>query len=403
MKRAHPIIISIGALVAACHSYAAGPAFSGLAATADSAETVASNPAGMARLTESSFFGNPMVVVTKSETDFSSESGGSGSVDSDSVIVVPGFYYVRPLNDKWTFGIGPNGASGIGTSYGDDWAGRYLLDEWSLVFAGIAPALSYRVDEKLSLGFSVPLTYSKFTLNKAVFNGVGEDDGEMEFEADGFGVGFTIGLLYEFDENNRIGIAYNSEITVKEDGRPDFSGLTPGRKSVLDSVGVLDQNIELESTRPQFLVVGYFHDFGNGWSATIDGLWIDYSEMGVSDVMLGDTALMSEGSDYQDMWGVSVGARWQYDENWAYRVGAGYLSSALDESDRTVFSRMGETYAIGGGVEYTTSKGRIYGLDITYIQFSDGKFSIEDAPVIGDITGEYSTNYGIAISFSSSW
>lgn len=381
----------------------AGPAFTGVAATADTAETAASNPAGMARLEKPSFYGSPMVIFTASETEFDSQNLGSGSVESNSVIFVPGFYYVRPLNDKWAIGIGPGGASGLGASYGDDWAGRYLLDEWSLVFAGIAPSVSYRVNEKLSLGASVPLTYSKFSLSKSVFNGPSENDGRMEFDADGFGVGVSIGVLYEFDEFNRVGLTYNSPVTIKQEGRPEFSGLTPAREAVLDAAGVLDQEVTMDSTRPQFVVAGYFHDFGNGWSATVDGIWLDYSEMGVSDIVLGTNTLSLQGSSYQDVWGCSLGAQWRYDAAWTYKVGAGYLSAPLKEEDRTVFSRAGETFVAGAGVEYTTRTGRVYGLDVSYLQFSDGRFSVKNAPGAGDISGEYSTNYGIAVGFSTQW
>lgn len=381
----------------------AGPAFTGVAATADTAETAASNPAGMARLEKSSFYGSPMVVFTTSETEFMSQNLGSGSVKSDSVILVPGFYYVRPLNEKWAIGIGPSGASGLGSSYGDDWAGRYLLDEWSLVFAGLAPSVSYRVNEKLSLGVSVPLTYSKFSLSKAVFNGPGEKDGRMEFDADGFGVGVTVGILYEIDRFNRVGITYNSPVSIKQEGRPEFSDLSPAREAVLNTAGVLDQDVTMDSTRPQFVVAGYFHDFGNGWSATADGVWIDYSEMGVSDIVLGTNSLSLQGSNYQDVLGCSLGAQWRYNSTWAYKVGAGYLSAPLKEEDRTVFSRTGETFVVGVGAEYATGGGRVYALDISYLQFSDGRFSVKNAPGAGDISGEYSTNYGIAIGFSTQW
>ena len=39
----------------------AGPAFSGITANADSAQTVVNNPAGMTRIKQPSVYGNPMV------------------------------------------------------------------------------------------------------------------------------------------------------------------------------------------------------------------------------------------------------------------------------------------------------------------------------------------------------
>jgi long-subunit fatty acid transport protein len=49
----------------------AGPAFSGIAANADSAETVVNNPAGMMRLKQPSVYGNPKIFYTRSEASAS--------------------------------------------------------------------------------------------------------------------------------------------------------------------------------------------------------------------------------------------------------------------------------------------------------------------------------------------
>jgi long-chain fatty acid transport protein len=381
---------------------AVGPGFSGIAATADSAETVSSNPAGMARLTKPSLYGNPMVIFTTSETEFSSEVAGTGSVKNDAVVMVPGAYYVHPVNDKWAWGVGPNGASGIGTSYGSDWAGRYLLDEWSLVFAGVGASASYRVNGNLSLGLSVPLTYSKFSLSKAVYNGPGQADGKMELEADGIGVGIAFGILYEFSPATRIGLSYSSAVSVEEEGQPEFSGLTPSRESALAAAGILDTMVSMESTRPQYAMIGLYHAFDDRWSVTADAVWVDFSEMGMQDVVIGDTELAPVESPYKDIYGLTVGGAYQWSETWSLRAGAGYISSAMDEEDRTVFNRMGEVWVVGFGAGYLSAKGRLYSIDLNYLQFSDGKFAVADTPVLGDFSGEYTTNYGIAVSFAMS-
>ena len=65
---------------------AAGPAFSGITATADTAETVYLNPAGMTRLKEPSFYGNPMTLYTESSTEITAEGvAGKQKIEDDSV------------------------------------------------------------------------------------------------------------------------------------------------------------------------------------------------------------------------------------------------------------------------------------------------------------------------------
>ncbi|MBW1753605.1 MAG: outer membrane protein transport protein, partial [Deltaproteobacteria bacterium] len=200
---------------------AAGPAFSGIAANADTAETVYLNPAGMTRLKRPSFYVSPMILYTESSTEITAEGvEGKQKIEDDSVYFLPGLYYSRPVSENWYVGIGPNAASGFGTSYGDNWPGRYILDEWSMYFIGLVPSAAYRVNDKLSLGVSASINYSAFNLDKAVFNGPGDPDGNFELETDGWAVGGVVSLLYEFSSQTRFGIVYRSELEASNEGDP---------------------------------------------------------------------------------------------------------------------------------------------------------------------------------------
>jgi long-chain fatty acid transport protein len=231
---------------------AAGPGFSGVTANADSAETAATNPAGMTRIKKPSIYGNPMILYTKSETEFNaSDTGTKNTISDDGWVAMPGLYYVHPLCDRWVIGIGPNGASGLGTTYDDEWAGRYLIEEWSLLFAGIAPAVAYRLNDKLSLGASLPIMYSQFELKKAVYNLDPEaEDGSFKLDMDGWGVGGTFGILYELTDCTRLGVVYRSKVSVTDKGNPEFSGLTPEREELLNKFGALNQDISLDTSTP---------------------------------------------------------------------------------------------------------------------------------------------------------
>ena len=384
-------------------SLAAGPAFTGITAKADTAETVFLNPAGMTRLKRPSFFGNPMILYTENSTELTVEGiEGKRKIDDDDVMFLPGLYYCRPLNDRWFVGIGPNAATGFGTSYGDDWPGKYILDEWSMYFIGIVPSVAYRVNEKLSLGVTVSANYSQFNLEKAVFNGPGNADGDFELEADGFAVGGNVGLLYEFTPQTRFGVVYRSELEASNEGDPDFSGLTTERRTHLDAAGILDQEISVDTNQPQSVAAGIFHDFGNGWTVTLDALWLDFSEWNIDNVEIGDIDITKESTDYQDIWAASVGATYDWKPDWTLRGGFLYLSSAVEDKDRTLFTRYDEMWAIGVGVEHDFTR-RSLAVDVTYLQFGDGEFKVDDAPLVGDIEGEYDKNYGLVLGISITW
>lgn len=401
------VMVTLAVLVSGDFSSvsAVGPAATGVVAKADTAEIVALNPAGMTRLKKPSWYGNPMVMYTKNTTEVTVQGvPGKREIDDDSFLFLPGLYYVRPINDKWTVGIGPNAGTGFGTTYGDEWVGRYLLDEWSLFFAGIAPSAAYRVNDKLSIGGSVSVNYSNFTLNKAVFNGLNEPDGEFEIEADGWAVGVILGVLYEFTDNTRAGLSYRSELEASNEGDPDFSDLSPARRNILEQAGILNQEISVDTNQPQALLAGFFHDFDNGWTMTVDAAWIDFSEWNIDNVTIGNTVIAKDGTEYQDIWACSVGATYDWKPKWNLRGGLAYVSSGLEDEDRTLFTRYDDMWGVGFGVKHTFGGQRSLAVDITYFQFGDGEVVIENAQlgnnVIGDITGEYDEHYGILFSIS---
>ena len=385
-------------------AFSTGPAFSGITANADSAETTVNNPAGMTRLKEGSFYGNPMVIYTKSETEINEGSTGrkSSSTD-DSWIAMPGFFYATPVGDRWAVGVGPYAAMGIGSSYADNWPGRYFVQEWSLNFVGIVPSVAYRVNSKLSLGVSLPLMYSRCSLEKAVSNlQPGVSDGKFEVDTDGFGVGVNFGVLYELTANTRFGLVYRSKVSMSHEGDPEVSGLTPARMDLLNRFGALNREISFDTSIPQSVFVGMYHDFQNKWSFSLDFLWMDFSDWGFENVEIGDSQITPRPGNYKDIWGVSLGANYELTPVWTVKGGVFYVSSALDKEDRTAFMRLDEMWGVGLGVEYKYREKRSIGLDVTYIDLGDGEFS-QNVPGVGNISGKYTDNYALMFGISTKW
>ncbi|MCK7466827.1 MAG: hypothetical protein MZU91_00875 [Desulfosudis oleivorans] len=65
--------------------------------------------------------------------------------------------------------------------------------------------------------------------------------------------------------------------------------------------------------------------------------------------------------------------------------------------------RLDQMWGVGLGFEYEYRKDRSVSFDVTYIQFGKGKFTAHDVPVVGDIQGEYTTNYGLVFSLGTKW
>ena len=134
---------------------AGSPALTGLVAEADNAESAFTAPAGMSRLKGTRI--TVQTVYVQSFADFELDSsqttvaGGNPDKGSDPIII-PSIYYVRQLNDRWHAGLSLTVPSGFGSDYGGRWSGRYETVDFSLVYVALTPAVSYRVNDKLSLG-----------------------------------------------------------------------------------------------------------------------------------------------------------------------------------------------------------------------------------------------------------
>ncbi|MBK6585342.1 MAG: outer membrane protein transport protein [Gammaproteobacteria bacterium] len=95
------------------------------------------------------------------------------------------------LGERWRAGISLTIPTGFGADYGSDWAGRYYSDYYTLVYVALTPALSYRVNDKLSLGVATNINYT-LSETEVPFNNPGADvaDGRLKAELDGIGSSF---------------------------------------------------------------------------------------------------------------------------------------------------------------------------------------------------------------------
>jgi long-chain fatty acid transport protein len=392
-------------LVTIPYSFAAGPAFSGITANADKADTVVANPAGMMRLKQPSWYVNSWVLYMDNKTDISADgTGQKQSTSDDSFVTVPGVYYAQPVGERWAVGIGPNAVMGLGASYDDDWAGRYLLKDWSLTFAGIAPSAAYRVNDQFSVGASLPIMYSRYTLEKAVYNlAPDQEDGSFELKADGWGLGINVGMLYEPTAYTRFGLVYRSKVSMTVEGNPNYSGLTEQRSQLLNQFGALNHDISFDTGTPQILVGGIFHDFQNSWSCSLDVAWIDFSDWGFEDVEIGDSDVSTAPGNYKDIWAGTLGVNYELTPKLTVQSGVFYVSSPMDEEDHTAFMRLDQMWGAGIGLEYKYRMERSVSFNVTYMHFGDGKFTAQDVPIAGNIEGEYTKNYALAFGLGLKW
>lgn len=374
----------------------------GLFATADDAVTASTNPAGLTRLHQTEWVGAIQAFYAGSDFTTTVQSvGGSSSSSSSSTLAIPAIYYAHPVNEAITFGASLTVPSGLGSNPGDKTPARYVLEKWTLGYASLTPAAGYRVNEKLSLGAGVNLNYALYDYQTAVFNGPGQPDGKMELRDGSFGVGFQLGALYEMSTRTRFGLTYASATTSHFSSTPELTGLSAQREALLPA-GIRNNEVSLESRFPQHIGAGAWHEFADGKSATLDILWVNFSQFGLSSATLGSQAIEVNNQRYNDIWAASAGMKWPISEKWNLRFGAAYASSGVDAQNRSFALRLDRVIAAGFGTEYRWRRNRVVGINLTYYDL--GKAPITTAvPLLATVSGEYSSNYAIGLDLTLRW
>ena len=333
-----------------------GNAYAGAAAVAEDASTIWFNPAGMMSLEK-----DHVVVVghfISPESSFTNGGSTGAAVlgsqpltgpndDGGFNALVANFYYVRKLDENMKFGFGMTTPYGLATRYDDNWVGRYHSIETDLKTINFNPSIAYKIDEDLSIGGGINIMLADviFTsavdfgalcyaaLNPATCTSLGaapqQTDGFADLNADNFdklALGFNLGLMYDIDNDTRLGVAYRSEVTIDVKGTADFT--VPSATSFLLSSGLfVDSDINASVTLPQSLSVSVAHDMTDltlladitwtGWSS-FDELRIKYDNVNQPDSVTTEswenTLRYSLGADYKYSDALTLRAGWAYDE-----------------------------------------------------------------------------------------
>ena len=378
-------------------TYAGGPVFADLAAGAHDARIVGTNPAGMSRIEEVSW--RAAIIVSDSESTWEVESSGlqqSSQSDSDSTMFIPALFYVRPLNDRWTVGAALSATSGMGDDGDDNSVSRYISTDWSVGSFTFQPALAYKVDENWSIGAGLGVNYTIYSWEAAVFNGIGQPDGEVEIEPDDINLNYILSSHWTFSENTRLGLSWRSEYKPKMKDSPDYSGVDPDRQS--------ESDLELEITMPQSVLAGIYHSLPNDQWLSFDVLWIETSEFNIESAVVDEDGSFSI-NPYQlnDTWVLSAGWGMPLNASWSVGLGALYVHDPLDDDNRSVLLRADSLWGIGASIEHKRDDGMVIGANLSYLDTGDAPVETPQLPVVGVLDGQYTDRTNLLFEFYVAW
>ena len=264
-----------------------GRAYAGEAAIADNASVVATNPALMSLFKTNQFsvggvyvdskihMSGPVTVSSPLNRTQKNPTGtlATGSAHYNNVVpgsLIPNMYFVAPINDKFAIGGGMNVNFGLKSEYSNTYDAGTFGGTTDLSAINLNLSGSYKVTQGLSAGLGFNAIYAKAEVQRraGILSDAAKNPDVMTVmlpnlrnmglfdrntaaslkrlralekdstithlqDKNAWGFGWNAGLVYEFNENNRVGLAYHSKVDIdfKDDsaignGRTGPGGLT---------------------------------------------------------------------------------------------------------------------------------------------------------------------------------
>lgn len=358
-----------------------GRAYAGEAAIADNASVVATNPALMSLFKTAQFSTGGVYVDSRINMNGDVEASVAGvmkttkygSASERNVVpgaFVPNLYFVAPVNDKFALGAGMNVNFGLKSEYDDSYDAGIFGGKTDLSAINLNLSGAYRVTEGLSLGLGVNAVYAKAQVERnagiiadsvkiaqSTFSVASNDEKEIPTyltsqdksvvslqDRAAWGFGWNAGVMYQFNEANRIGLAYHSKVDI------DFTDRTA--TSLGAGVIKAGKKGDLTLTLPDYLELSGFHQLTDKLAVHYSYKYTHWSRLTKLRASFEDgKKAFDKELQYSNNSRVALGASYNLYEKLTLRAGIAYdqaasrhqRSAAIPDTDRTWYS-LGATY-----------------------------------------------------------
>lgn len=305
-----------------------GRAFAGAGVVGDDFSALAYNPAGMV-LNKTSGVQAGMSVAHLNAKVRGEENGKYAKTKMNIGVALPHAFGQYKVNDRLTAGFGIYAPFGLRTRYSKQ---SFVADAGvrsELEVIDLAPAVAYRVTDKLSLGASVIARYIHGRMSNNMKYPVGSvaANAYSDFDLDGWTAAWSIGAMYEFTPDTRLGVSYKGKSmqTVKGDHEVSVDASAMG-------MGIIKQvayDGKASPDLPASLLVSGFHKLNDKWGLSASVRYTDWKDSFQEFTLESSFGGKTVQEKWRETWTISFGADYYLNENWTLRAGVAYDQSPV--------------------------------------------------------------------------
>lgn len=302
------------------------------------------NVAGMTRL--SGWNVNVGTTIIAPSASFRGPSPSITETKMEKQIFPPSHAYITyGVNDRLVVGFGLNNPFGLGTTWDENWFGRFTTIEADLKTFSLSPAVAYQLFDNLSVGVGLQYNIAHVTLDRKLGFSPFEGEGRILLEgSDNSGVGFTGGLMWQATNKLSLGLSYRSEVSYEFSGTATTTGVPTALAG-----RVPEGDIKATFVSPQQVVLGFGYQAMENLLFSFDYQWVGWSSYDSLKVDFDNSAYTDLASPrlYEDTYILRLGAEYVLNPMWDLRAGILFdnnpvpdelVDPSLPDSDRLGFS-----------------------------------------------------------------
>lgn len=352
-----------------------GRAFSGEGAVADNAASGSRNPATMTMFDRPSFSGG--VTYINPDIDVSGSNRLTGNDASAKNIAphawVPNLHFIMPLNEQWAIGASATTNYGLATEFNDTYAAGSIGGKTDLLTSNLNLSAAYRLNQHFSFGLGVNAVYAdaKITRHLGDLNTLPPINGALprsteiaKLEGKEWGYGWNAGILYEIDENNRVGLTYRSKVDIDFNG--DYSNQLPGG---LGGLGGATIPGKLTLNLPEMWEASAYHRVAPKWAVHYSlayTSWSQFQELRATGNN-GQT-LFQKDESFHDVYRIALGTTYYHDDNWTFRGGIAFDDSPVPADKRSISIPDQDRFWLSAGTTYAFNKDMSVDVGVSYMR-----------------------------------
>jgi long-chain fatty acid transport protein len=370
-----------------------GNAYAGGSAVAEDASTIFFNPAGLTYIQGTQAVG--ALHLIKPSADFNNNGSvpanfgkplGNDGGDAGDLAFVPNAYFKMDLTDRIMFGVGLNAPFGLKTEYDESWIGRFQAVKSEVKTININPALAFKVNDHLSLGFGVSAMWAKAELTNAVNLGpFGVGFGTVK--GDDWGFGFNLGAIYQATADTRFGVAFRSKVEQHLEGDVNFTRpavALPGALLAATANSAVTADVSL----PENFSISVFSHLNDTWDFMGDVTWTRWSQFKELAIYRASGTLLTRTvENWDNTMRYSVGVNYHYSDAIKLRAGLAYDEEAINDQFRTARIPGNDRKWLSLGANWKASP--TSSVDVGYSHLFINEASIDDNQSVATLTAPF--------------